>query len=610
MRIIHTDQDLPTDALGQLAVYSGMDVLSLFEIANELHSLFHPQHQRIYSFEMELHSALFEMAKNGLHVDVPMREVLIKDYTAQESKISSYLHQLCIAVGYYDYYIQIARLRFASEASVDVNILPFSWEGWTTLPLNTRKSLKQRAPKALATFHKALKEFGTPFNGNSPAQKLRLFFDFFGHEGNTVRQELTPDFYPAWNKTRGISEIKTRSISGDYTPGVDRDVLDRLQKKALESTLDAAIYWAQPFISCCMALADISKILGFLRCKLENGIFRYSFGAVTETGRLNSKANAQGYGSNAQNVAKKNRVIFTTPLGWKFIAIDYSQIESRNVAAICFTLFGAVRYLAAVDSGDAHSLTCALVWPDRAWPEEFTIDHCIKYGPFPKDILKAARKVASEEFYRGKSLRDASKILGHGSNYLGQPPTMSKHSHIPVKLIEQYQTAYFGEFLELKLWHQHVATQIQTTQTITTLFGRERRFLGRPTDDATLREAVAYEPQSMAADYCNSALIKLHKAQLEQGLPFRLVVQKHDELIARFPEDREEEVVRFFTETMEQHIVLTSPTGETRDWYVPAEAETGWNLSQRSESNPDGLSYPGLARTRIRNPFNLLDAQA
>ena len=606
MRIIKTTEELPTDTLGQLAVYNGLDNLLLPELIDGISEHLNPNKRKVYQFEMSLLSALFEMARNGLHVDINRREILIREYEATEKTLNSHLHQLCSAIGYYDFWLAVARVRFQGDF---VDPLPASWSEWLALPLKTRREYKLRDPKGLEVFQKALKEFSEPFNGNSSQQKLRLFFAFFGHEGNSVYQELLGDIVPVWNKARGISEIKTRSASGDYTPGADRDVLERLQKKALEATEADAIFWAQPFISCCLALADVSKTLSFLRCKLESGMFKYSFGAVTETGRLNSKANAQGFGSNAQNVAPKNRVIFTCPLGWKLLAIDFSQIESRNVAAICFSLFGAIRYLAAVESGDAHSLTCALVWPNRAWPEEFTIDHCIKYGPFPKDILKAAKKVASEEFYRGKSLRDASKTLGHGSNYMGLPPTMSKHSHIPVKLIEHYQQAYFEAFPELKLWHQYVATQVQTSQKLTTLFGRERQFFGRPIDDATIREAVAYEPQSMAADYCNRALLDLHQAQLRGEGKFVLAVQKHDELIARFREDDELEVVHQFTKTMERHLTLTSPTGETRDWYVPAEAETGWNLGRASPTNPDGLSHPDPARVRSSNPFNLLSSR-
>jgi hypothetical protein len=52
-------------------------------------------------------------------------------------------------------------------------------------------------------------------------------------------------------------------------------------------------------------------------------------------------------------------------------------------------------------------------------------------------------------------------------------------------------------------------------------------------------------------------------------------------------------------EQMEEHITLTSPGGKTRDWFVPAEAESGWNLGRKSESNPNGISHPLDGRTRI-----------
>ena len=104
---------------------------------------------------------------------------------------------------------------------------------------------------------------------------------------------------------------------------------------------------AAPFAKVCLDIADVVKSLGFLRCKLENGYFRASFGAVTETGRLASRQNAMGYGSNAQNVTPKLRHILSTPPGWKSAAPDYEQIESRNVGAICFVRFGDTAYLNA-----------------------------------------------------------------------------------------------------------------------------------------------------------------------------------------------------------------------------------------------------------------------
>jgi DNA polymerase I-like protein with 3'-5' exonuclease and polymerase domains len=220
-------------------------------------------------------------------------------------------------------------------------------------------------------------------------------------------------------------------------------------------------------------------------------------------------------------------------------------------------------------------------------------------------MLKAAKAIASDEFYRGKSRRDVSKTLGHGSNYMGLPPTMSRHSHIDVGLVEHFQKAYFTAFPEIPQWHSWVIEQVQTTATITTMLGRTRQFFGRPNDAATIREAVAYEPQSVAADYCNQALLSLHKMSMAGTFPAQIFLSKHDEIGVRFDQALEAEVLKIMTEVMEQRITLTSPAGETRWWYVPAEAESGWNLGRRVVdkdtgviTNPNGLSHPDSARVR------------
>jgi DNA polymerase I-like protein with 3'-5' exonuclease and polymerase domains len=181
---------------------------------------------------------------------------------------------------------------------------------------------------------------------------------------------------------------------------------------------------------------------------------------------------------------------------------------------------------------------------------------------------------------------------------------MSKHSHIEVKLIEHYQEVFFDAFPEIAKWHRWVAEQVQTTGEITTMLGRTRRFFGRPNDDATIREAVAYEPQSVAADYCNRALLRLYN--MGDKFPAIIRLSKHDELVVTCNESLEEQVISIMREQMEEHITLTSPNGKTRNWFVPAETESGWNLGKRvvdkdtkEVTNPNGISHPLDGRTRI-----------
>ena len=898
MQIINTAAPLPSDTLSQLAAYSGLDVLTLFEIKDGLSALMDEARWKTYEFELELQSPLLAMSLVGIPVDEAARREMTIQFTKEQTHLTVLINKMLSAIGYFEYYRNMAIAEFATH--VDYSPLPKTWDEWLALPIQTRRALKEAAPEALVVFQKALKEFSEPFNPVSPAQKLKLFYSFFGSPSNTSAEGYF--FPPPWLKTYGIHEHKTRNTKNEYEPAANREALEKIIKTAGDDTRYAA-YWAAPFAHVCLAISDLSKSLGFLNCKLENGLFKASFGAVTETGRLSSRQNVQGFGcfppgaealtqagwkliehitdgelvmqsdsygnlswapadtysatfegklhhvqteqasftvtpehrllmqehtrnkgdpyvcyatklfeynstrrvttsgrfegtntvhplvvalladgsqdgstptywrisfkkirkinrflqlikdaglsynelkakegyrcfslhipphwptqwgewvlslslknakdllhelgywdgthrgdsivfytakkhrakwvqtlahlvgysstivekeqsvgswsdtlmyhvnirprdfaivepkhksyieyagpvycltvpssyflvrqhdkvfitgnSNAQNVTPKLRHIFIAPPNEKFIVADYAQIESRVVAAICYRLFGATNYLAMVESGDAHSLCSSMVWDDLPWPKDFTLDWTIKHGPFPKDMLKAAKKLASEEFYRGKSRRDVSKTLAHGSNYLGRPPQMAKHSHIDIKLIEHYQSVYFSACPELPRWHQWVVQQVQTKGEIVTMLGRARRFFGRPNDDATIREAVAYEPQSVAADYCNESMLRLHKLILAEKLPATLRLSKHDELVVTCKEKDEALVCAIMREQMEEKIIITSPNGDTRSWFVPAEVESGWNLGRLSKDNPNGIGHPLDGRKRIETP--------
>lgn len=597
MRIINTSKDNPAilDTLGRLAFYSGMDNLTLFEIKDGLSELMDDTRWKTYKFEMELQAALLEMSFNGMLVDQPARMGMTKEFTKTVTDLTNLLNEMLEAIGYFNYYSRMAVHEFSVVSGISINDLPLSWDEWKDRSIQWRREVKKIAGDDLVPYHKALK-LGL-FNPNSPAQKLKLFYHFFGSPDNTIAQ---PYFYnPPWLKTKGIKEYKGRKSDGTYGPTTDRSAMEKVIKaSALGETY--ASYWAAPFAHICLAIADLTKSLGFLKCKLDNGMFRASFGAVTETGRLNSRQNAMGFGSNAQNITPKLRHIFIAPKGYKLAAPDFGQIESRIVAAICFRLFGATNYLSAVNSGDLHSLAASMVWPELPWPETFTIEWTKKHGPFPKDVLKEAKRIASEPFYRGKSRRDLSKTLGHGTSYLGKPRQMSIQSHIDIKLVIHYQEVFFRVFPEVARWHDWVAEQLQTTGEITTMLGRKRRFFDRPNDDATLRKAVAYEPQSVAGDYTNQALLKIVKAS-KRDLPVKVFLQKHDEIGFRFLKKDEELVCARVQELMEQELEIVSPTGEVRKWVVPVEMETGFNLGFQSKNNPDGLGHPDSTRVRTQN---------
>ena len=85
---------------------------------------------------------------------------------------------------------------------------------------------------------------------------------------------------------------------------------------------------------------------------------------------------------------------------------------------------------------------------------------------------------------------------GHATNYYGKAITVARHLQVPVNLIEKFQNAYLGAFPGIPRWWTAIQQQLQEKGWIETPFGRVRQFFGRRHDDATLREAIAFNPQS------------------------------------------------------------------------------------------------------------------
>lgn len=377
--------------------------------------------------------------------------------------------------------------------------------------------------------HYLLKEgIGVDINWRSPAQLKTLFYGVMG-----------------------FAPIKKKGV-----PTVDRDALEKL----------AAHFYAEPIINHLLVLRDLQKKIGFLRTAVDpDGRMRTSFNiAGTTTGRLSSALSDFGTGTNLQNIEDSLRSIFIADPGMKFANIDLEQGDSRNVGAIIWNLFGDSTYLDACESGDLHTGVAKLVWPTLAWT-----------GDGDRD-----KHLAETPYYRHYSYRYMCKKLGHGSNYLGTPPTLAKQAKVHISLVKEFQPRYFHAFPGIPRWQQWVRDEIARRGVITTLLGRRRYFFGRRNDDSTIREAVAFEPQSLTADEVNLALLAIWRAEAAQPL-----LQVHDSLLLQFPEDREEEVIPRLMKLMEVPIDIRG-----RRFVVPSEAKTGWNWGSWSESNPDGLT--------------------
>lgn len=374
----------------------------------------------------------------------------------------------------------------------------------------------------------------------------------------------------------GLPPVRKRNANGLSVPTVNREALEKLSD----------YFIAEPIINHLLALRDLDKKRGFLETGIDpDGRMRSNFNiAGTNTGRLASSFSDYGTGTNLQNVDRELRSVFSSDRGWKFANLDLEQGDARNVGAICWELFVeehgeafAGSYLDACESGDLHTYVCRMSRPDLPWTGD----------------LKKDREVAEQIAYRQDSYRQLAKKLGHGTNYYGTPRTMAKHTKVQTSVIEEFQYRYFSAFpvighydrkdptaRQLPNWHNYVRNELATSHSLTTLFGRRRQFFGRSFDDTTLREAIAYCPQSMTADEIDTGILNLWRSNRVQ-----LLIQVHDSILLQYHEEEEDEIIPWALEALKTKLVLK----KGREFVVPTEAKIGWNWGEFGADNPDGL---------------------
>ena len=279
--------------------------------------------------------------------------------------------------------------------------------------------------------------------------------------------------------------------------------------------------------------------------------------AVTATGRLSSS------NPNLQNIpvrteySRRIRKAFLPQEGWTLLSADYSQIELR----ILTHLSGEEVLQEAYRSGDdVHALTARLLLEkDDVSPDERRLGKTINFGVI---YGMGAQRFARET---GVSQSDAKEFL--------------------VKYKQRYPKVF--AFLELQ---ERLALSRGYVETI---LGRRRPFhfdrngLGRllgkdPLEidldvarrggmEAQQLRAAANAPiQGSSADIIKVAMVQLQAALKSQGLPARLLLQVHDELVLEVEPSALDAARDLVVQTMENAVQLSVPlvaeTGVGADW--------------------------------------------
>ena len=274
----------------------------------------------------------------------------------------------------------------------------------------------------------------------------------------------------------------------------------------------------------------------------ETGRIHTSYNQTgTVTGRLSSSE------PNLQNIpvrTAEGRVIrraFVADPGSHLLAADYSQIELRILAHYSRDEV----LVASFHKGeDIHLRTAA---------EVFGVD---------------ANAVTAE-------MRRQAKTINFGIIYGMSPFGLARELGIPQAVARAFIQRYFERYAGVCAYVEQMPLRAREQGFVTTLFQR-RRFLpdissrNRNLRQFAERTAINTPIQGSAADMMKLAMIQIDSALETKGLPARMIMQVHDELVFEVEQEAVPEVAALVRERMESagrlEVPLLVAVGHGPNW--------------------------------------------
>ena len=264
--------------------------------------------------------------------------------------------------------------------------------------------------------------------------------------------------------------------------------------------------------------------------------------ALTATGRLSSSD------PNLQNISVRDeegkmiRKAFHYPNNeYQILSLDYSQIELRVLAS----LSNCKGLKDIFNSGeDIHSATAKRLFNVEGEPTDLQ--------------------------------RRKAKTVNFGIVYGISDWGLAEQLEISPKEAKNIITSFYASFPEVSTFFQKIVNDALKDGYVSTLLGR-RRYLRElhdsnyQTREFAKRAAMNAPIQGTAADLIKMAMIEVSKALKEGDYKTKMVLQIHDELIFKVPQDEEEKVYKLIKNVMENAMKLDVPLlvdgGFGKDWY-------------------------------------------
>jgi DNA polymerase-1 len=164
-----------------------------------------------------------------------------------------------------------------------------------------------------------------------------------------------------------------------------------------------------------------------------------------------------------------------------------------------------------------------------------------------------------------KEQRRHAKAINFGLIYGMSSFGLSRTTDLTLAEAENFVKAYFQQFPGVKAYLDGIRRLATSQGYVETLLGRRRYFpnlrgqMNQNLRNREEREAINAPIQGTAADIMKLAMIQVRPAIAKAGLPARLLLQVHDELVLEVPSEALFETARVVQAVMELAYPLQVP---------------------------------------------------
>ena len=252
---------------------------------------------------------------------------------------------------------------------------------------------------------------------------------------------------------------------------------------------------------------------------------------VTATGRLSSNnPNLQNIPIRSAKGREIRRAFVARGADYKLMAVDYSQIELRIIAAL---------------SADANMI------------EAFQQGHDIHVATAAKVFHTPLEEVTRDQ-------RSAAKAVNFGIIYGQSAFGLAQNLSISRTEAKGIIDAYFEQYSTIKKYMENVISQARELGYVETIMKRRRYLPDINSANAVVRgyaerNAVNAPIQGSAADIIKMAMIAVHKAMHKEKVQSKMILQVHDELVFDVHVSEEIRMQNLVKTAMEDAIKLAVP---------------------------------------------------